>query len=333
MTEIKAKRPETGQFGGLELPFGPSVMTDVENSVASLHQRLSSMREEIEAGFGSLFDELDEIETAAQKLASTEGGHDKRIKQLEERAEGQSELIETLTQEAEEARTLRGEVRERDLEIERLKSELESKSDLVKALRRQAGESDQLKATGKQRDKKIFEQQHQLDRKQKELDRAVSEIAELKAELEVQDEHSADETVADSAELEALKAELDARKSMIKSLKADAKRAESLEAQLAAKVDAVDALEEAIDQHARTIGELRKSVEVWKTKYQAAKGEKLKDRDQTMTELPAFTDTEVEVLKKLDGSKEDLPAATVAIDMRSALKQARRDKARAKTSP
>jgi len=306
-------------------------MTDVEMTVASLHRRLSAMREEVEAGFGTLFDELDEIETAAQKLKSAEGDHDKRLKQLEERAEGQSELIATLTQEAEEARALRAEVRERDLDLERLNSELESKSDLVKALRRHAGESDQLKATGKQRDKKIFEQQHQLDKKQKELDRAVSEIAELKAELEAQKEHSADETVVDSAELEALKAELDARKSMIKSLKADAKRAESLESQLAAKVEAVNALEDAIDQHSMTIGELSKSVEVWKTKYQAAKGEKLADRDQTMSELPAFTDTEVEVLKKLDDSHGDPPAATVAIDMRDALKEARRDKARAKT--
>jgi chromosome segregation ATPase len=312
-------------------PGSSAPMTDLEKTLASVHKRLSAMREEIEREFGMLFDELEQVESSVENLKSAEGDQDKRLKQLAERAEGQSELIETLTQEAEEARSLRGEVRERELEIEKLNSELESKSDLVKALRRQASESEQAKATAKQRDKKIFEQQHQLDRKQKELDRATAEIAELKSALESEDDRSADETVVDGAEIDALKAELDARKSMIKSLKADAKRAESLESQLDAKTEAVDALEDAIDQHAKTIAELRRSVDAWKSKYQAAKGEKLKDKDRTMTELPAFTDTEVEVLKGLERDKEDAPAATVAIDMRGALKEARRNKARAKS--
>lgn len=306
-------------------------MTDLGKTIASLHKQLSAMREEIEGGFGSLFEELEEIESAAEKLRSAEGNHGKRLKQLEERAEGQSELIETLTQEAEEARSLREELRERELEIEKLNSELDSKSDLVKALRRQAVDADQLKATGKQRDKKIFEQQHQLDRKQKELDRATAEIAELKAELEAENENSSDDTVIDHAELEALKSELDARKSMIRSLKADGKRAESLELQLEAKTEAVDALEDAIDQHVSTIAELRRSVEAWKAKYQAAKGEKLEDKDETMTELPAFTTTEVKALKEMDVSADEPSSETVAIDMRDSLKEARQKKVRAKS--
>jgi chromosome segregation ATPase len=305
-------------------------MTDLEKSVTSLQKRLSAMREDIEKEFLKLFGDLENVESVAEQLKSAEDDQGKRLKQLEERAEGQGELIETLTQEAEEARVLRAEVRERDLEIEKLSSELESKSDLVKALRRQATDADQLKATAKQRDKKIFEQQHQLDRKQKELDRAAGEIAELKAELEAENERSNEETVVDVAELDALKAELDARKSMIKSMKADAKRAESLESQLEAKTEAVDALEDAIDQHSKTIAELRRSAETWKAKYEAVKGEKVKDKDQTMTELPAFTDTEVEALKELEGKHDDLPTATVAIDMRAALEEAR-SKARAKS--
>jgi flagella basal body P-ring formation protein FlgA len=120
---------------------------------------------------------------------------------------------------------------------------------------------------------------------------------------------------------------------MIKSLKADAERAETLEARLEEKRDVVSSLEEAIDQHAATIAELRRSVEAWKAKYQVAKGEKLTDRDhtKTMTELPALTDTEIDVLAELESASQDAPAQTVAIDMRDALKEARRNKARAKS--
>ena len=301
-------------------------MTDLETTIASFHERLNAVRDEIEAEFSNLFEELDEARSAADQVKSAENDSDKRIKQLEERAEGQAELIETLTQEAEEARALRDEVRERELELDSLSSELDSKNDLVKALRLQLENGVELKTTAKQRDKKIFEQQHELDRRQKELDRSAREIAELKDEIEAENERAAEETVVDNAELVALKAELDARKTMIKSLKADAERAESLEARLEAKREAVNALEEAIDQHSETISELKRSVDTWKAKYQAAKGAELKDEDHTMTELPALTDTEIDVLRELEGSTEDAPAQTVAIDMRDALKEARRKK-------
>ncbi|MDX1561885.1 MAG: hypothetical protein R3305_03120, partial [Gammaproteobacteria bacterium] len=84
-----------------------------------------------------------------------------------------------------------------------------------------------------------------------------------------------------------------------------------------------------MNQHAETIGELKRSVAVWKKKYQAAKGV-VSDETATCAELPAFTDTEVEMLKELE-KVEDGPAHTVAIDMRDALKEARRSRARVET--
>lgn len=306
-------------------------MIDLETNVARLHDRLDAIRDEIEGEFQALYAELDEARGEAEQLKSADSDQDKRVKQLEERAEGQSELIATLTQEAEEARALRAEVRDRDLEIEKLESKLSSKDDLVSALRRQVDEGEQLKAAAKQHDKKIFEQQHELDRKQKELDRSASKIAELKDELRTESERAATETVVDNAEIESLKAELDVRKTLIKSLKEDAERADALEAQLEAKRDAISSLEDAIDQHADTIAELRRSIDAWKEKYSAAKGEKFFDGDCTMTELPSLTDTEVDVLKELETSDTDTPAATVAIDMRDALKEARSGKKAAKS--
>jgi chromosome segregation ATPase len=340
VTEINAKRGETEQFCGLKTAFwAERDMTDLKTTVASLHERLDAMREEIESDFANLFSELDQARGKADRLESAENDQDKQVKQLMERAEGQRELIETLTQEAEESRGLRAEVRERDLQMERLTSELASKNDLVKALRRQIEEADHLKATAKQADKKIFEQQHELDRKQKELiqkqndiDRSAEELALLRAELETRDQRAADEVLVDHSEFVALQSELEARKSMIKSLKADARRAETLQAQLDEKRDVVNSLEAAIDRHSATISNLRATVDAWKAKYQAAKGEKLTDKDhtKTMTELPSLSDTEIDVLAELEISSQVEPTQTVAIDMRDALKEARRNKAHAK---
>lgn len=305
-------------------------MTDLETNMASFHERLKAMRDEIEAEFSNLLAEADAARNAAEELKSADNDQAKKIRQLEERAEGQGGLIETLTQEAEEARSLRQEVREAELQVERLNSELDSKNDLVKALRLQLEEGVELKTAAKQRDKKIFEQQHELDRRQNELDRSALELAELREEIETENERAAEATVVDNAELVSLQSELDARKTMIKSLKADAERAESLEARLEAKREAVNALEEAIDQHAETISELKRSVDAWKAKYQAAKGETLASQARTMTELPALTDTELNVLRELEESSDDVPAQTVAINMRDALKEARRKKTSAK---
>ena len=322
VTGINEIMGKTGQFGGPEFRAW-AAMTELKKTILNLNKRLDSMRQDFDAGLEALRDELERV--------AADDGHDKRLRLLEERAEGQSELIETLTQEAQEARALRSEVRDRELEIERLTSELNSKKDLVQALRQQLDEVDQLKATAKQRDKKIFEQQHELDRKQQELDSATREIANLRADLEEASESSAEVTAVDTAEIVALKSELDARKSLIKSLRADAERAESLQDQLDAKREAVNVLEESIDQHVETIAELRRSVEGWKKKYQAVKGEALDDQDRTLAELPAFTDTEVEALRELESAKREGPDRTVAIDMRDALKEARRQKQTAKT--
>jgi DNA repair exonuclease SbcCD ATPase subunit len=305
-------------------------MTNLDKTIASLHKRIESIRQEFDGQLAELFSDLDAARAAAGELQAAGDGHDKRLRQLEERAEGQSELIETLTQEAAEARSLRSELRDRDLEIERLNSELGSKKDLVQALRHQLGDVDQLKATAKQRDKKIFEQQHELDRKQQELESAERKLETLRDELDTMSAQTAEDTAVDGAELVALKSELDARKTMIRSLREDADRASSLDAQLEVKRETIRVLEESIDQHVATIAELRRSVDAWKKKYQAAKGE-LCDSDQTLAEPPEFTDTEVEALRALEMAGEMAPERTVAIDMRDALKQARAQKARART--
>ena len=313
-------------------------MSDLQKPISSLHERLESLRKDFDREFTLLFAEVDAAKDAIEQARSAENGQDKRLRQLEERAEGQSALIATLTQEAQEARALRDELRTRELEIEKLGSELASKSDIIHALRQQLGEVDGIKMTAKQRDKKIFEQQHKLDQKQHELDekqqsleRAQREVDSLRGELAAAAEVSQVETSVDTAEIVALKSELDARKSMIRSLRADAERAEALEGQLEEKRETIAVLEESIEQQGKTIAELRRSVDAWKKKYQAKKGQVGDEQDQTLAEPPEFTDTEVEALKELDmANAGKAPEPTLSIDMRDALKEARRQKAQAK---
>lgn len=278
-------------------------MTEIAKSIAHLNDGLKAMRDDVESRLAAIFEALAEATELAEHVKSDESQHDTQL----------AELLD--------------EVRERDLEIGKLTSELDSKKDLVTALRRQIGEIGQLKAAATARDQTILEQQNELERKQQELDRVRTRLSGLEAELAAFTDRGSEATSVDNVELVALKSELDARKSMIKSLKADAQRAESLEAQLDAKREAIDALEQAVDQHARTIAGLRESVDAWKAKYRAVKGEKIDDGTETMTELPAFTDTELEALKALEESNAEAPDATVAIDMRDALKEARRHKA------
>ena len=313
-------------------------MTDLEKPIVSLHQRLESLRQDFDREFTLLVAEVDAARDAIEQARTAENGNDKRLRQLEERAEGQSALIATLTQEAQEARALRDEVRARDLEIEKLGSELTSKGELIHALRQQLGDVDGIKTTAKQRDKKIFEQQHELDRKQQELgekqqslERAQLEIDALRSELAAAAEVSQVDTSVDTAEIVALKSELDARKSMIRSLRADAERAEALEGQLDAKRETISVLEESIEQQGKTIAELRRSVDAWKKKYRAVKGPVGEEFDQTLAEPPEFSDTEVEALKALDKANAGAaPERTLAIDMRDALKEARRQKSQSK---
>lgn len=331
MTEINEISRKRGHLSDPEMPPGRTLMTEVEKPIVSLHQRLETLRQAFDRELASFVVEFDELKAAAERAKTAENGQDKRLRQLEERAEGQSELIATLTQEAQEARALRDEVRGRDLDIEKLTAEIASRNELIQLLRQQLGEIDGIKSTSRQRDKKIFEQQHELERKQQEIERSQREIDALRSELAAAQENSRDEPSVDTAEFIALKAELDARKSMIRSLRADADRAETLAAQVEAKRETITVLEESIDQHVKTIAELRRSTDVWKQKYQAARNRGGVDPNQTLAEEPAFSEGQLEALEALDKIHNGPPERTLAIDMSDALTEARRQKSLSKT--
>src|SRR5690606_9917616 len=124
------------------------------------------------------------------------------------------QLIETLKTDAGEIAGLRDALRERELEVERLASELDSKKDLIRALRRDAETADRLKAEAKRKDADVAGLNTEL--------RALHERnAALEAELKHLKDAAAHDEGEQAAELEAMRAELDARKTLIKSLRAD----------------------------------------------------------------------------------------------------------------
>lgn len=280
-------------------------MVSQTTSTEVLRERLTGLLADWGAEMSMLLKELDAARAEAAAVKAGTQGRADRLRQLEERAKAQSELIETLKAEAAEAGGFREEIRERDLEIERLNSEIESKQELVRALRRDAETVDRLKSEARQKDKQIADQAA-----------ALKEVEERLAELEGLAES---ETAEDHAELAAVKAELEARKSLIKSLRADSERVATLEAQLEAKREIVASLEASVNQHAETIAEVRKTAEQWKRKYLAAKGAD----DTSSASLPAFSETEVEAMKALEKAGGE-PERTLAIDMRRPLSEARR---------
>jgi chromosome segregation ATPase len=234
---------------------------------------------------------------------------------LQQRIDGQNTLIEALRGDAEEVSKLRAEVRTKDLEFERVSSELESKKELVRALRRDGDGAERLKSESRQKDR-------DLEELKSKLQNAESKAAEAAVELATLRENAASQLSEEQAEIDALRAELEARKTVIKSLRADQDRVAALQASLEEKRDVIEQLEASINRHSNTIGELRRTVETWKRKYQAVKGDS--PTATTSINLPSLSETDVRVIEQIEKSASGKTDATIAIDMRRSLLEARR---------
>jgi len=172
---------------------------------------------------------------------------------------------------------------------------------------------------------------------QQEREAAESRAAVLHSEIDTLRSESAESLEIDRAELLALRTELDSRKTMIRSLKEDAGRTEALESQLEAKRETIRELEQSVEKYMQANEDLRQSIDAWRRKYQAAKGQAV-EQDSTLAEPPLFTDTEIQALEEIESAaaesevQETLEAQltpaehTVAIDMREALTEARDQK-------
>ena len=142
------------------------------------------------------------------------------------------------------------------------------------------------------------------------------ESARLAQDLEDLTE-SAQDADTSASELEALHAELDARKTLIKSLRSDLDRLSSLEDKLEEKRGVIAKLEESVDRHAMTIEDLHATIDRLKSKGGRRSGKR--SREPVDVTLPPLSSTDVQ--RALEEPEVD---HTIAIDMRESLIEARR---------
>jgi chromosome segregation ATPase len=290
-------------------------MTEPTATIQGLRDRLTGLLADWGTEVASVLKELEEKRARVAELEGGAAGRKNELEALQQRIDGQNTLIEALRGDAEEVSKLRAEVRAKDLEFERVSSELESKKELVRALRRDGDGADRLKSEAKQKDRELEELKAKLQRAETKASESAAELAVLReaAEGKVSDEQ---------AEIDALRSELEARKTVIKSLRADQERVTALQASLAEKRDIIEQLEASINRHSNTIAELRRSVDTWKRKYQAVKGDS--PTATTSVNLPSLSDTDVRVIEQIEKTSGGKADATIAIDMRRSLLEARR---------
>jgi len=292
----------------------PGIMAEVETPVEALRDRLTGLLADWGAEFSMVLKELDSKRARLKELSVAATGHEKEVQDLTRRVEGQDELIQTLKTDAEEASRLRREIHGKDVDLDRLASEIATKEELIVALRRSADSADRLKDDAQLKDQDI----EQLKAEKLKSDQ---QIAGLNDELRQLQENSQDQCSQEAIELDAVKAELDARKTLISSLRADADRLGALDSALEDKRNVIATLESSMNKQASTITELKQSISNWQNRYAQLKAQKI-STDATSPELPALSDTDVRAIESLQS--DDGPEQTIAIDMRESLLEARR---------
>ncbi len=291
-------------------------MPESSTSIEASRERLETLLADCGAEVRRVFEELEQRRRLAETLTAEAAAHDKAIEKLNRTVDGQGELIETLRTEASESSELRRELQEREVELESLKSERDSKLELIRVLRRDAEAADRLRGEVRLKDRELGE----LRRAKEVLEAEVERLREVADALR---DAAESDTGEGAAELESMRAELEARKRLIKSLQADGERAQALEDQLEEKRQVIQSLEASINRHADTIAELKRAADSWKRKFRALKGGEDVRAATTSTELPALAPPAVsggDVVRAFDLASE----RTIAIDMRRSLVEARR---------
>ena len=113
---------------------------------------------------------------------------------------------------------------------------------------------------------------------------------------------------------------LDARKSLIESPRGDSERAQALEVQLEQKRFMISTMEQTINRYATTNSELQQSLTAWKEKYAALKSSGPAAEPAI---APALPELGAEELRPLENEEAVGGDATLRMDMREILREAR----------
>ena len=286
-------------------------MASQEIPISTMRERFTGMLADWGADFSTLLNELEDKRALLQRIEAEAANKSHEIETIHKRVKAQDTLIKTLRNDADETVKLRKEVRNKDRELEQKKSEIDSKHVLIDALRRDLKEVKQLKGDIKTKEKENTRLVKEKEQAEQRTEKLTEEIKILKA--------SALMGIDATTELEAVRAELDVRKTLIESLRGDAERAQALETQLEKKRDVVSKLEASIDRHVNALAESQQSVTTWKEKYASLKSSNPSSDATTTPVLPELTVEELQAQKSAEVVGSD---GTVAIDMREFLLEA-----------
>jgi chromosome segregation ATPase len=284
-------------------------MADNELSIESLRDRLTDTLAEWGAQFSVVLTELDQKRAAVEKLRAKAAEHDERVEQLERQLKAQSELMGDLQDDIADANRLRKQVQEQDLEMDRLSAELESKQELVAALRRDAEGVQNLRDQLGAKDRRISELQSANRVAQEDAERLARDVEDLTERAQTE--------VDSASEVDALRAELDARKTLIQSMRSDLKRLGTMDAKLEEKRQVIGKLEDSVDRHTKTIQDLHATIN--RLREHNARKPAMRKLLSSGETLPPLSSTDVQrALEDPDVEH------TIAIDMRESLIEARR---------
>lgn len=286
-------------------------MAGQEITIGTIRERLTELLTGWGGDVAMLLDELEEKRARLQELEGAAANQSDEVKALNRRVEAQESLIESLRREADETATLRREIHDKNLELEKKRSDIGSKHELIDALRRDAEGIGRLKGDSRVKDQEIA-------RLTREKQQALQHAAEITGKFKILT--AATLTGIDTAvELEAIRAELDARKSLIESLRGDAERAQDLETQLEEKRFVISTLETTIDRHVSSIAELQQSVAASKAQYAALKLNDSSPASAIAAALPELTDADLQAEEVVEDVSGDLKDPTTPVDMRESL--------------
>lgn len=286
------------------------LMAESDTPIATIRERLTAMLADWGADFSVLLNELEEKRARLEKLEAATSKQSREFDALTKRVEAQDTLIESLNVDAGESAALRKDLHERELELETMSAEIESKQVLITALRRDTEGIGRMKGDGRVKDQEIA----RLTREKVEAEQHAVEISQ---EFDILTASTM--TGRDAIkELDAVRAELDARKSLIDNLRGDANRTKDLEALLEEKRGVISQLEASIDQHVASIAELQKTVAEWRTRFEDLKSNPAAFETAPLPSLTELSDADLQSIGFADNGDESYEA-TISLDMRETI--------------
>lgn len=232
---------------------------DQETPTARIRERLAETLAEWGSEFTAV---LEDLERARKALAE----RDNRVAELTAELDDRDNELAELGKLRKQQQSYESALAKRDAEL----------SDLCDQLKNQHASNEELAAKLEAAEQARQADQHreaELARIRRQKKQADDQVAELLEQVRMLRETADEEASGGASEIAALQAELDARKILVRNLRADAERANALETLLEEKNAIVETLEESINRHAETIAELKRSADYWKAKYRNAYGD------------------------------------------------------------